>query len=50
MVGELKIPFVILPLANVDDTQHADDENLPVGNDLTGRTSCRTLLTESFPT
>jgi hypothetical protein len=35
----LKVPFVIAPLANGDDNQHAADENLRVGNYLAGTKS-----------
>lgn len=50
MVSGLKIPFVILPLVNADDNQHTDDENLRMGNYLSGITTFATLLTRPFPT
>ncbi len=49
MVGELKVPFLLLPLVNADDNQHADDENLRMGNYVTGITALATLLREPFP-
>jgi acetylornithine deacetylase/succinyl-diaminopimelate desuccinylase-like protein len=50
MVGELKIPFVILPLVNADDNQHTSDENLRMGNYRSGIASFEALLTLPYPT
>jgi acetylornithine deacetylase/succinyl-diaminopimelate desuccinylase-like protein len=49
MVGERKVPFLLLPLVNADDNQHTDDENLRMGNYLTGIKALETMLTEPFP-
>ena len=35
-IQALKVPFVIAPLANGDDNQHAANENLRLGNYLAG--------------
>ena len=49
MVGELKIPFLILPLVNADDNQHADDENMRMGNYTNGIASFKALLAQPYP-
>ena len=41
IVGPLELPFVIVPTVNTDNNQHAYDENLRMGNYLTGM---RTML------
>jgi acetylornithine deacetylase/succinyl-diaminopimelate desuccinylase-like protein len=48
MVGELKVPFLLLPLVNADDNQHTDDENLRMGNYLSSIKALETMLTEPF--
>ncbi len=49
MAAALGLPFVILPLANADDNQHAHDENLRVGHFLDGVQTLRALLTTPYP-
>ena len=41
IVGPLELPFVIVPTVNTDNNQHAYDENLRMGNYLSG---VRTML------
>ena len=41
IVGPLELPFVIVPTVNTDNNQHAYDENLRVGNYVSGM---RTML------
>jgi len=41
IVGPLDLPFVIVPTVNTDNNQHAYDENLRMGNYLSGM---RTML------
>lgn len=41
IVGPLELPFVIVPTVNTDNNQHAYDENLRMGNYLSGM---RTML------
>ena len=46
IVTPLKAPFVLVPVVNSDNNQHAFDENLRMGNYLTGmRTMLGLLLT-----
>lgn len=45
----LRLPFVLVPLVNPDNNQHTFDENLRMGNYLTGVRSLLGLLTTSYP-
>lgn len=46
IVTPLHAPFVLVPVVNSDNNQHAFDENLRMGNYVTGmRTMCGLLLT-----
>jgi acetylornithine deacetylase/succinyl-diaminopimelate desuccinylase-like protein len=46
IVTPLHAPFVLVPVVNSDNNQHAFDENLRMGNFVTGiRTMCGLLLT-----
>jgi acetylornithine deacetylase/succinyl-diaminopimelate desuccinylase-like protein len=45
-IQALKVPFVIAPLANGDDNQHAANENLRIGNYLAGVKSILYTLLE----
>lgn len=49
IVGPLGTPFVILPLVNGDNNQHAFDENLRMGNVLSGMRSLLGLLRTPYP-
>jgi acetylornithine deacetylase/succinyl-diaminopimelate desuccinylase-like protein len=49
VVGPLKAPFVLVPLVNPDNNQHAYDENLRMGNYLSGMRTMAALLTASYP-
>ena len=44
LVRELKAPVVILPLVNLDDNQHAANENLRLGNYAQGVHSLVSLI------
>lgn len=49
IVGTLDAPFVILPIVNADNRQHAPDENLRLGNLRRGITLFATLLADLGP-
>ncbi len=49
IVGPLGTPFVILPLVNGDNNQHAFDENLRMGNFLSGMRTLLGLLRTPYP-
>lgn len=49
IVGPLKVPFVLVSVVNTDNNQHAYDENLRMGNYLSGMRSMLGLLTTPFP-
>ena len=44
LVGPLGLPFVLVPTVNPDDNQHTYDENLRMGNFVTGMRSMLGLL------
>lgn len=45
LVDALHLPFVLIPTVNADNNQHAQDENLRVGNFLSGTEILYSLLT-----
>jgi acetylornithine deacetylase/succinyl-diaminopimelate desuccinylase-like protein len=49
LVGALQMPFVLVPTVNPDNNQHARDENLRVGQLVTGTETLYSLLTTPFP-
>ena len=49
IVGPLKAPFVLVPLVNPDNNQHAYDENLRMGNYLSGMRTLAALFTAPYP-
>jgi acetylornithine deacetylase/succinyl-diaminopimelate desuccinylase-like protein len=49
IVAPLKVPFVLVSVVNSDNNQHAYDENLRMGNYLSGMRSMLGLLTTPFP-
>jgi acetylornithine deacetylase/succinyl-diaminopimelate desuccinylase-like protein len=48
LVEALKLPFVLVPTVNDDNNQHARDENLRVGNFVTGTETIYSLLTTPY--
>jgi acetylornithine deacetylase/succinyl-diaminopimelate desuccinylase-like protein len=48
LVEALKLPFVLVPTVNDDNNQHARDENLRVGNFITGAETLYSLLTTPY--
>jgi acetylornithine deacetylase/succinyl-diaminopimelate desuccinylase-like protein len=49
IVGPLKAPFVLVPVVNPDNNQHAYDENLRMGHYLSGMRTMAALLTAPYP-
>jgi acetylornithine deacetylase/succinyl-diaminopimelate desuccinylase-like protein len=49
LVSALHLPFILIPTVNPDNNQHANDENLRVGNFITGTESIYSLLATPFP-
>ena len=47
-VEALKVPFVIVPLVNADNNQHAANENLRMGNYVSGVRTVYGLMTQAF--
>jgi len=48
LVEALHTPFVIVPTVNADNNQHAHDENLRVGNLVSGTETVYSLLTTAY--
>lgn len=48
IVGPLELPFVIVPTVNTDNNQHAYDENLRMGNYLSGMRTMLGLMNTSY--
>ena len=49
LVNALKLPFVLVPTVNPDNNQHSHDENLRIGNFLSGTRTMLQLLTTPWP-
>ena len=49
LLDALHLPFVLVPTVNADNNQHARDENLRIGNFITGTETVYSLLTTPFP-
>jgi acetylornithine deacetylase/succinyl-diaminopimelate desuccinylase-like protein len=49
IVAPLNVPFVLVSVVNADNNQHAYDENLRMGNYLSGMRSMLGLLTTLYP-
>jgi acetylornithine deacetylase/succinyl-diaminopimelate desuccinylase-like protein len=49
IVAPLKVPFVLVSVVNTDNNQHAFDENLRMGNYLSGMRSMLGLLNTPYP-
>ena len=45
IVDALKVPFVIVPLVNADNNQHAANENMRMGNYINGVRTLYSLVT-----
>jgi acetylornithine deacetylase/succinyl-diaminopimelate desuccinylase-like protein len=48
LVSALKLPFVLVPTVNGDNNQHARDENLRMGNFITGTDAIVALLSTPY--
>ena len=49
LVEALHLSFVMVPTVNADNNQHAHDENMRVGNMVSGTETIYTLLTTPYP-
>ena len=49
LVEALHLPFVLVPTVNGDNNQHARDENLRIGNFITGTETIYSLLVTRYP-
>jgi acetylornithine deacetylase/succinyl-diaminopimelate desuccinylase-like protein len=49
LVDALHLPFVIVPTVNADNNQHTHDENLRMGNFISGTRTIRSLLMTPYP-
>ena len=48
LVDALRLPFVLVPTVNPDNNQHSHDENLRIGNFVSGTRTIRSLLTTPY--
>jgi len=48
LVGALNVPFILVPTVNSDNNQHARDENLRIGNFISGIETIHAMLTTSY--
>jgi len=48
LVDALRAPWVIVSTVNADNNQHAHDENLRVGNLVSGTETIYSLLTTAY--
>jgi acetylornithine deacetylase/succinyl-diaminopimelate desuccinylase-like protein len=48
LVDALELPFLLVPTVNADNNQHAHDENMRMGNFVTGTETIYSLLTTSY--
>ena len=48
LVDALRLPFVLVPTVNADNNQHSHDENLRIGNFVSGTRTIRALLTTPY--
>jgi hypothetical protein len=48
LVNALQLPFLLVPTVNADNNQHAHDENMRMGNFITGTETIYSLLTTSY--
>jgi acetylornithine deacetylase/succinyl-diaminopimelate desuccinylase-like protein len=49
IVDALHLPFLMIPTVNADNNQHAHDENVRVGNLVSGTETLHALLTTPYP-
>jgi len=49
LVDALHLPFILVPTVNPDNNQHSHDENLRIGNFISGTRIIRSLLTTPWP-
>jgi acetylornithine deacetylase/succinyl-diaminopimelate desuccinylase-like protein len=50
LVDALRLPFILVPTVNADNNQHAHDENLRIGNFISGTETIFSLLTTPYRT
>jgi acetylornithine deacetylase/succinyl-diaminopimelate desuccinylase-like protein len=48
LVGALHLPFIMVPTVNADNNQHAHDENLRIGNFISGTQTIYSLLVTPY--
>ena len=48
LVSALKLPFLLVPTVNPDNNQHAQDENMRMGNFISGTETIYSLLTTRY--
>jgi acetylornithine deacetylase/succinyl-diaminopimelate desuccinylase-like protein len=49
LVDALKLPFLLVPTVNADNNQHTYDENMRMGNFVTGTETVYSLLVTKYP-
>jgi len=49
LVSALKLPFLLVPTVNADNNQHAHDENMRLGNIISGTETIYSLLVTQYP-
>ena len=49
LVDALHLPFLMIPTVNADNNQHAHDENLRIGNFVSGTQTIYSLLVTAYP-
>jgi acetylornithine deacetylase/succinyl-diaminopimelate desuccinylase-like protein len=49
LVNALHLPFIVVPTVNADNNQHTHDENLRIGNFISGTQSIYSLLVTPYP-
>jgi hypothetical protein len=49
LVDALKLPFLLVPTVNADNNQHTYDENMRMGNFVTGAETIYSLLVTKYP-
>jgi acetylornithine deacetylase/succinyl-diaminopimelate desuccinylase-like protein len=49
LVDALHLPFIGVPTVNADNNQHAHDENLRIGNFISGTQTLFSLLVTPYP-
>lgn len=49
LVNALQLPFLLVPTVNADNSQHTFDENMRIGNFVTGSQTLYSLLVTKYP-